>query len=169
TEVAQPMRNPKLRDLGNNAWIKLAPLDKDQVALGSPWCYDPGQKRFVRVGGITFRGQIAESNEVTSFDLGTETWTTILPYSRSTENYQGIGHGTRRGICYDRDRHCIWEDCYGSVWQGVGDLARSKWKKLIVAADGTYTSTVAYDEGAKRLICLSFNAGGFLTQIYDPV
>jgi hypothetical protein len=55
------------------------------------------------------------------------------------------------------------------VWQGVGDLARSKWKKSIVAGDATYTSAVAYDEGAKRLICLGFNPGGFQTQIYDPV
>src|SRR5207247_250225 len=105
------------------------------------------------------------SNEVKTFDLGTMTWTTNLPFSRWTENAKGLGHGSRRGICYDRADHCIWDSSGTGLWQGVGDLARGKWK--YVADTARRWPRVAYDEGARKLICLGFGIDDRLhTEIY---
>src|SRR5262249_46373588 len=113
-------------------------------------------------------------NDVRSLDLGTMNWTPNLPYTPWKKNTSELGYGPGRGICYDRDRHCIWQDCaagdkigIGGLWQGVGDLAGDKWKP-IETVPGKYSSIVAYDEGARKLICLGFTPAGFQTQIYDP-
>src|SRR5262249_4387486 len=113
---APPMRNAQLRDLRGNSWVRISDFRaRDAGSYGVMLCYDPDRRRMVRIGGNP-----AFSNEVWSLDLGTTTWTRILPYVRDSADQRtrpGYGEGDHRGICYDRQNKCVWD--YGGGYQNV--------------------------------------------------
>src|SRR5262249_25564476 len=143
------------------------------------WCYDPDQRRFVRIGGR----MPTHSNEIWSCDLGTMTWKLILPHALDPATPgRGLmnrpGYGSYRGICYDRDNHCVWD--YGGggtgidrapagIWKGIGDLGVSGWSH-IKEVPATGHSRIAYDEHVKKVVCIGMDSGSWgHTYVYDPV
>jgi serine/threonine protein kinase len=159
----------KLRDLDDNTWLKLRPPDQDKFGLGAPWCYDRDQRRFVRIGGTdVLNDRATASNAVRSLELSTLTWTTNLPITTRTENTKGLGYGGGRGTCYDRDAHSIWDYSDVGLFKGVRDLGPDKWK-YIKTVEARVMPRLAYDEGARKLICLGYHFDDRLyTHIYDP-
>jgi hypothetical protein len=169
--VAQPMRNTQLRDLGDNAWVKLGSLPKDQSVFAARWCYDLDQRRFVRIGGYGSAADKGQgSNEVMTFDLGAMSWTKNLPFDWNSLGRPGSGE--QRDICYDREHHCFWDYCRTSrLWKGTGELALNKWTP-VEAYLGLFHPPfrLAYDEHARRLVCLGLDMGVALgCQTFDPV
>jgi RNA polymerase sigma factor (sigma-70 family) len=180
---AQP-RNAKLKDLPANTWVKIAAkFGRNAGAAEVPWCYDPDGRRLVRVGGCTE----TYSNEVWSYDLGADAWTCNLPYVKKDPQDESRapsdrpGKGCNRGICYDRDTKCIWSwggatsdggpgNLFG-LWKGTGKLGAGDWQRFEVPT--IEQAMIAYDEGAKKLVCTSqhwvaLHAGTFQTMIVDP-
>src|SRR5262249_48612774 len=155
--------------LDDNTWLKLRPPDQDKFGLGAPWCYDRDQRRFVRIGGTDVLNERATaSNAVRSLDLSTLTWTTNLPPTPLSEHTQGLGVGGGRGTCYDRDTHSIWDYSGGGLFKGVRDLGPDKWK-YIKTVGSRAMPRLAYDQGARKLICLGYHFDDNLyTYIYDP-
>jgi serine/threonine protein kinase len=184
-----PMRNAQLRNLPENEcnkWVKIGSLQVPEraIPLGVTWCYDPNGRQFVRVGGA---GSVppAFSNEVWGFDLGNLNWTPILPCAFDQgDPKRGLGnrpgYGPYRGICYDRDHRCVWDysGVVGSIsqgvksglWKGVGDLGEGKWSPTQEVPGNNGDCRVAYDEYAKRVICIASESGTgrIRTYVYDP-
>ena len=152
---AAAMRNAKLRNIPVNTWIRLCDFQMDRGAAEVRWCYDSHHRRFVRVGGCTS----SYSNEVYSFDLGTEKWTQNLPYTKASGEKKRPGHGCNRGIAYDPDHKCIWT--FGGAssyhppgntlgfWQGVGKLGDEDWRYM-EGVPHLDQGAVAYDATARK-------------------
>lgn len=164
-------RNPKLRDVPENTWVELCKYEMDAGASEVPWCYDPERKAFIRVGGCSNQ----YSNEIWSFNVGTERFTRLLPYTKESGLKRRPGHGCNRYVCYDADRQCIWT--YGGatsyspagntlgLWRGTGDLREGDWMH-IEGLPSMGQGGVAYDPKAKKLICLGEYTRR--TIVYDP-
>jgi serine/threonine-protein kinase len=171
--IAPSMRNAALRDLRDNTWVRLAPFQARHAGSHEVMlCYDPDRRRMIRVGGV---GPDA-TNEIWTFDLGTTTWTEILPPAADVPGqHHRPGFAAGRGICYDRQNKCVWEygGAHGSgglsgLWKGLGGLAIGNWTRT-EAVGWTYGSRVGYDEHARRVICLGGYSSGFSgTSVYDP-
>lgn len=182
--VTPPMRNAALQDLPDNSWVRVGPFQgRERGSRGVPWCYDPDLRRFIRVGGV-MPGSVASaaqiSNEVWSYDLGTKNWTKHLPYAMGpggTPLMNRPSYGHVRGICYDRDNHCVWDySClsFGAtgLWKGMADLKAEQWSRVDEnkvpakrqALNSPFTRCVAYDESARRVVCI----GPHPTYVYNP-
>jgi hypothetical protein len=172
------MRNVALRDLADNTWVKLGPFQgNERGAWEVPWCYDPDQRRLVRVGG-----RVSDhSNEIWSYDVGTMQWTKILPFAIDPSGpNRGLGdrpgYGSQRGSVYDRERRCVWayggsyprSGAKGGLWQGVGELKVENWTHIEAVANLS-DGRVACDEHAGKLVCLGMDGSSFgRTQVFDP-
>jgi hypothetical protein len=173
----RPMRNARLRELGDNTWVRIGPFrGRDKSSHEVPWCYDPDRRRFVRLGGR----QTVHSNEIWTFDLGTLKWSLVLPHAFDPAHpNRGLatrpGYGSQRGTCYDRDNKCIWDYCNSQVpggthglWKGVADLGADKWL-VAVEVPGFSWPRLAYDEHARKVVSLAHDSGTFgRTYLYDP-
>ena len=166
-------RNPKLRDLPDNTWVELCPLEWGAGASEVRWCFDTDRKRFVRVGGCTEK----YSNEVYSFEIATEKWTCNLPFTMESGMKERPGHGCNRGICYDRKRKCVW--VYGGatsysppgntrgLWKGTGNLGKGEWEH-IPAIGNMEQAAITVDPDTHRLIILGEAMGTGRIFVYDP-
>jgi serine/threonine protein kinase len=172
--ATQPMRNAQLRDLPDNSWLRLGayPSNGRDVEIGG--CYDPRRRHFVRIGG---RGQV-HSNEIATYDLGTNTRNVLFPHAtgpdaRSPGLTTRPAYGSYRGTCYDRDRQCIWDYSENQIGGGVAGLWRGndtldQWS-YIKEVPATAGCRVAYDEHARKLVCLGYDMSSFgRTYVYDP-
>src|SRR5262249_45851619 len=90
------------------------------------------------------------------------------------------GYGTKRGICYDRHHHCVWD--YGTengtstvtmpgsqpgLWKGAPDL--KSWEHIAEVKSRYYSTGVAYDEHARKVGCHGEDRGlAGRTWIYYP-
>jgi hypothetical protein len=173
-QPAEPMRNPKLRDVPENTWVRICDFKYDVGSSEVRWSYDPDRKRFVRVGGCTN----SYSNEIWSFDVGTETFTCNLPFTKESGNKERPGHGCNRGICYDRARKCIWSFGGASsyhppgntlgLWKGTGNLGKGDWE-FINGPRSMQQGGVAVDPESKKLVLIGQpNLGEGETFVFDP-
>ncbi|MBL8793710.1 MAG: protein kinase [Planctomycetia bacterium] len=171
---SRPMRNARLRDLPDNSWLRLGSYESNTYDREVSWCYDPKRQRLVRIGGRATKF----SNEIAVYDLGAEAWQIVQPYTVNP-NAASPGLGNRpgyssfRGTCYDREHDCFWDYCQNQVGGGVGGLWRGDgllqhWQHIKEVPGGA-ACRVAYDEHARKLVCLSYDGGSWgHTYIYDP-
>jgi len=173
------MRNSRLRDLPANSWLRLGDFGGREVGSKEvPWCYDSDRRRFIRVGGTE-----NDSNEVWSFDLGSEKWTELLPAAFDPANPRRgrpdrPGYSGGGGICYDRDHRCVWdysilrpgiEGGQQGLWRGVETLGPEQWTFIKQAPAYMFGCHVAYDEHARKVVGIGRDgSNASRTWVYDP-
>jgi serine/threonine protein kinase len=174
-------RNAPLRDLSNNTWRKIGayggPKGGHNAPRNEPWCYDADKKRFVTIGV----SRDWPSNEIWSFDLGTEEWKQLLPRGIDPVSKNGLdnrpGSASPRAIGYDRDHKSVWSFSNSNsgltgerqgLWTGSGDLGNRNWKHINAVPAIVLPTGVAYDETAKVIVTVGQNTGAAQTAVYDP-
>jgi len=164
-------RNARLENLADRTWMDVCAFAGQEAGAAEvPWAYDPDHRLFIRVGGCTN----TYSNEISSFDLGTESFTFLKHYDANALDRPGCC--CNRGTCYDPVSHALYTyggatsnggPCRGEMTFWKGDIAANQWTEL--RNQGGIQSHVACDTAAGKVVIAYWDQGTFKhTRLYDP-